>query len=98
MLQRDAIRYAVAAADGPEAGCRVGFVADTRFVDRESVTAPGAKAPAWHEVWTLQTCTKRIEVPVQFIPDATGTTVATGPGTAIRVIPLNTPQEQDISK
>ncbi|MEE3627300.1 hypothetical protein UCD39_25505 [Nitrospirillum sp. BR 11752] len=92
LLQRDAIQQVdqlVKITPGAtEEGCAREYVADTRFVDREALPAPGGKSPPWREVWTLQTCTKRIEVPIRFIPDATGTTITAGPQNAVKVTPL----------
>jgi hypothetical protein len=89
LLQRDAIQQVdqlVKVTPGAtEEGCAREYVADTRFVDRDTAPAPGAKSPPWREVWTLQTCTKRIEVPIRFIPDATGTTITAGPQNAVKV-------------
>ena len=88
-LQHDAARYVAIAAHVPEANCGTAYVADTAFLTRESAPQPGAKDPAWQESWTIITCTHKIEVPIRFIPDATGTTVSTGPNTAIKVTPLS---------
>ncbi|TWB44346.1 hypothetical protein [Nitrospirillum pindoramense] len=92
LLQRDAIQQVdqlVKITPGAtEEGCAREYVADTRFVDREALPTPGGKSPPWREVWTLQTCTKRIEVPIRFIPDATGTTITAGPQNAVKVTPL----------
>ncbi|MEA1676454.1 hypothetical protein [Nitrospirillum sp. BR 11163] len=89
LLQRDAIQQVdqlVKITPGAtEEGCAREYVADTRFVDREATPAPGGKSPPWREVWTLRTCTKQIEVPIRFIPDATGTTITAGPQKAVKV-------------
>jgi hypothetical protein len=87
-LQRDAVRYAVAAVGGPEANCTIGYVADTTFIDHEASAQPGAKAPAWRELWTLTSCTRRSQVPMRFIPDATGTQIVAD-ATGIKKLPLN---------
>ncbi|MBB6250388.1 hypothetical protein [Nitrospirillum iridis] len=92
LLQRDAIgqvdQLLKTAPNTSEPGCAREYVADTRFVDREAAPVAGGKSPPWREVWTLHTCTKRIEVPVRFIPDATGTTIVAGPQNAVTVAPL----------
>ncbi len=92
LLQQDAVRYAVQSLGtvrgGREANCQVGYVADTEFVEQESTVLPGAKGSSWRELWTLASCTQKMLVPIHFIPDATGTTISAGPGTAIRIVPL----------
>ncbi|WP_044564426.1 hypothetical protein [Azospirillum sp. B4] len=92
LLQRDAIplvdQLLKVTPGATEEGCAREYVADTRFVDREAAPAPGGKSPPWREVWTLHTCTRKIEVPIRFIPDATGTTITPGPQTAVKVTAL----------
>lgn len=92
ILQRDAVQFAVQALatvpGGREPNCRVGYVADTEFIEQENATLEGAKGPAWRELWTLASCTQKMLVPIRFIPDATGTTISAGPSSAIRVVPL----------
>ncbi|MGO9801970.1 MAG: hypothetical protein ACLPTM_10095 [Steroidobacteraceae bacterium] len=92
VLQKDAVRYAVqvtaAAPGGREPDCTVGYVADTEYLGEEGETLPGAKGRPWKELWTLQSCTQRALVPMQFIPDATGTSISAGPNTAVRIVPL----------
>jgi len=92
ILQKDAVKFAVQAAatvsGGREANCQIGYVADTEFVERESTTLEGAKGPSWRELWTLVSCTHKLQIPVHFIPDSTGTSISAGPNTAIKVIPL----------
>jgi hypothetical protein len=93
VLQKDAVPYAVQALatvrGGREANCQVGYVADTQFVEQETTTLPGAKGPSWRELWTLESCTQKMLVPMHFIPDATGTSISAGPNTAIQVVPLS---------
>jgi hypothetical protein len=98
VLQKDAVKIVVqAAATTSEArepnACQIGYIANTEFVDEESTRLPGSKGPSWREQWTLVSCTKRIEVPVHFIPDATGTSISAGPNTAVRVFPLDAKHE-----
>jgi hypothetical protein len=92
ILQRDAVKFAVQAAatvpGGREENCQIGYVADTEFIEQESVTLEGAKGPSWRELWTLVSCTHKMQIPVHFIPDSTGTSISAGPNTAIKVIPL----------
>ena len=92
VLQRDAVRYAVqalaAVPGGRERNCTVGYIANTEFLGCEGQALPGAKGPAWKELWTLQSCTQKVLVPMRFIPDSTGTSISAGPNTAIRIVPL----------
>ncbi len=92
VLQKDAVKYAVQALatvpGGREANCKIGYVADTEFVEQENTTLPGAKGPPWRELWTLASCTQKMLMPVHFIPDATGTSISAGPSTAIKIVPL----------
>jgi hypothetical protein len=92
VLQKDAVKYAVAAVatapGGREANCQVGYVANTEYLEQEKETLPGGKEPSWRELWTLASCTQKMLVPMRFIPDATGTTITAGPGTEVKVMPL----------
>jgi hypothetical protein len=92
LLQKDAVQFAAQAAatvpGGREPNCKIGYVADTEFIEQESVTLEGAKGPSWRELWTLVSCTQKMLVPIHFIPDSTGTTISAGPSSAIRVVPL----------
>ena len=93
LLQKDAVKYAVVALatarGGREANCQIGYVANTEYLEQEKETLPGAKEPAWRELWTLASCTQKMIVPMHFIPDSTGTTISAGPGTDIKVVPLS---------
>jgi hypothetical protein len=92
LLQQDAAKYAVQALatvpGGREPNCTVGYVADTEFVGQEGQALPGAKGPAWKELWTLQSCTQKMLVPMRFIPDSTGTSISAGPNKAIQIVPI----------
>ena len=92
VLQRDAVKFAAQALatvpGGREANCKVGYVADTEFIAQEDTVEPGGKGPAWREMWTLASCTQKMLVPMRFIPDATGTSIAAGPDSDIKVLPL----------
>jgi hypothetical protein len=77
------------AAHLPEVNCGTAYVADTAFIKQDNSALPRAKEPPWRESWTIITCTRKIEVPIQFIPDATGTTISVGPNTAIKETPLD---------
>jgi hypothetical protein len=90
ILQQDAVKYAVRAlatvAGGREPNCKVGYVADTQFIEEETQTlAAGAKSAAWKELWTLQSCTQKMLIPMSFVPDSSGTSISAGPNTAIRI-------------
>jgi hypothetical protein len=51
-------------------------VLDTKLVG--AAPAAGTKDP-WNEMWLVQTCGKRLNVPIQFVPDAVGV------GTSIKI-------------
>lgn len=92
LLQQDAVKYAVRAlttvSGGREPNCTVGYVEDTQFLGEEGQALPAAKGPAWKELWTLESCTQQMLIPMRFIPDASGTSISAGPNTAIRIVPL----------
>jgi hypothetical protein len=50
-------------------------VLDTRLVGN----APTANKQPWNEMWTVQTCNRKLNVPIQFVPDAVGE------GTSIKI-------------
>jgi hypothetical protein len=91
-LQKDAVKYAVTALaatpGGREANCPIGYVADTEYLTQDKDVLPGAKGPAWRELWTLASCTQKMLVPMHFIPDTTGTTISAGPNKEIKIVPL----------
>ena len=92
LLQQDAVKYAVQALatvpGGREPNCKVGYIADTQFLGEEGQALPGSKGPAWKELWTLESCTQKMLIPMRFIPDSSGTSITAGPNTAIRIVPL----------
>ena len=92
VLQRDAVKYAVTALStvpgGREPNCTVRYVADTEYLGEEGQPLPGVKASPWKELWTFQSCTQKMLVPIRFIPDPTGTTISAGPNTEIQVVSL----------
>ena len=53
--------------------CTMSYVADTVFENEEAQVRPGARAPAWHETWTIAACNRHETTAVVFAPDATGT-------------------------
>ena len=50
-------------------------VLDTHLVG----SAPSVPKQPWNELWTVGACGKRLNVPIQFVPDAVG------PGTSIHI-------------
>jgi hypothetical protein len=93
VLQKDAAGYAfntanILASSSVE-NCQTPYLADTEFIEQESVVLEGAKGPSWRELWTLVWCTKKMQIPMRFIPDRTGTSITVGPNTAIKVFPLD---------
>lgn len=91
--QSAAIRYAslaVGAVPGArEPSCNISYVADTQFVAEDTGgPQPGARSSPWRERWTLATCTLQLIVPMRFIPDSTGITIAPGSSKDIKVLPL----------
>ncbi|MGE0829087.1 MAG: hypothetical protein AB7O04_07030 [Hyphomonadaceae bacterium] len=56
------------------AGAKVSCTDDARiFVVHSEVTQPPAEVGrAWRERWTYDACEQRVEVPIDFIPDANG--------------------------
>ncbi|HSY65963.1 MAG TPA: hypothetical protein VK829_15300 [Terriglobales bacterium] len=92
VLQKDAVKIVVQALStvpgGREANCAIGYFANTEFLQQEGVTLPGAKEPPWRELWTLQSCTQKMLVPVRSIPDPTGTSISVGPNADIRIVSL----------
>lgn len=77
VLQRDALTYAFIGAGTKVADCKDMEVADTAF-DGFGLSAGDKSAPEtgpWRETWTVAACGKMLAVPMEFIPDATGTTI-----------------------
>lgn len=72
-LQADALRYVRVAAQAAAPGCATPHVRHTRY---DGVTDTARRA--WRETWYVAACGRNVEVPVTFIPDATGTTVTAG--------------------
>jgi hypothetical protein len=83
LLQRDAFRYAAAAAKVPP-NCSTIYVADTAFAGVEGAAnaslPPQRRIPPWKEEWTIAACGQRSAVTLHFVPDATGTNITTSPG------------------
>ncbi len=83
-LQQDSVQYAAAGMGDMPAGCEQGGVVDTAFVGVDGEPA-GTKPPAggvlkpWSELWTLQACSKRVQVTMHFTPDPSGTEIQATP-------------------
>ncbi len=77
VLQRDGLTYAFIGAGTKVPDCKDMEVADTAF--EGFGLSPGEKsAPEngpWRETWTVAACGRMLAVPLEFIPDATGTTI-----------------------
>ena len=78
ILQNYAQSFALKAAGGLPNGCTDAYVANTKFVGYDGPGSAGNIGP-WKEVWTLHLCGPPRRVLMQFIPDATGTTIAAHP-------------------
>ena len=78
-LQKDAVKFAVASAGGPEKNCNVGYVENTELVKLDGAPVAGASSPPWQEVWTLVSCTRRAHVSMRFTPESGGTQIVAGP-------------------
>jgi len=88
-LQRDAFGYAsitarsLAAKQGELASCQQLIVLDTTFSgfgEAINKDVPAGRDPrSWRERWTIKVCGTEVPVNVNFVPDATGTSISTGP-------------------
>jgi hypothetical protein len=77
VLQRDGLTYAFIGAGTKARDCKDMEVADTAF-DGFGLSPGDKTAPEtgpWRETWTIAACGKMLAVPLEFIPDATGTTI-----------------------
>lgn len=84
-LQRDALTYAFIGAGTRAGDCKDMLVTDTAFDG--FAPSPGAGRGAgdgpwqetwretWRETWTVAACGHTFAVPLEFVPDATGTTI-----------------------
>jgi len=77
ILQRDASRYAFAAALLHSPGCKDAFLDDTEIDHNTDPRPPDAQlaGPARLERWSIVACGRSVAVEVQFLPTASGTTV-----------------------
>lgn len=91
LLQRDAseIAFSIVAGHGT-AGCKleVWRIIDTAVAGFSGAPAfdmqPGHNSRPWRENWTVLACNVQVIVPLDFIPDATGTKIAAS-GADVRV-------------
>lgn len=91
LLQKNASQYAFIAATtlaGKDDACKVNYISDTEFVQRESATTGASTSSPWREIWTIVYCNKKITVPLLFKPDASGTQIVSG-GPGGKVMDLN---------
>lgn len=90
ILQKDAGGRAYDAAMRaalPDAACRIKYLADTEFVDRQNSAEDPSKLVSWREKWTIVLCNKKVIVPIRFTPDSTGTAILAG-GSEMKVFDL----------
>ena len=81
-LQRDALRYALIGVHLRAKECSHFDVKDTRFEGHDlpfHTSFPGQdskkQGAPWWETWTLVGCGRTFDVPLLFLPDATGTNI-----------------------
>jgi hypothetical protein len=89
-LQRDGVREAQMGAMGAKnvaRDCKLFDVRNTKFESyglADPATpdpGPGNRFRPWWETWTMIGCGQIVDLPINFVPDATGTTIVVGPGT-----------------
>lgn len=91
LLQRDGILYAklaVEAEPSKPSGCKDIRVVDTAFGAYGPVAPavrPGAEPRSWSESWTVNACGTAAIVAMNFLPNATGTTISAKVDRAARV-------------
>jgi hypothetical protein len=80
-LQRDALPFAMTGASLVVKGCKDFAVTTTRFeafgVPNPPIHDPGPAQPLrpWWETWTMAGCGRKADVPMDFVPDETGTKI-----------------------
>jgi hypothetical protein len=89
LLQRDAMPFARIGAGRVATGCPALEVARAEFehMGRRDGAPPVAAPPgrqAWWETWTLTGCGLAVDVPLEFVPDATGTQITQSGGVRLR--------------
>jgi hypothetical protein len=81
LLQHDAIPYATTGPGLRQTDCKQFIIINTRFegfgLKNPATPDPGegAKLRPWWETWTLAGCGHTFDVPMDFMPDATGTQI-----------------------
>jgi hypothetical protein len=87
LLQRDAFTYANIGATTTARSCRIFVVKNTQF-DAFGLRNPPLPDPGpeqrlrpWRETWTLTGCGRTFDVPLDFVPDQTGTQIIQPGGT-----------------
>ncbi len=81
ILGRDAVSYANLGANLVVKDCRAFDVKNTRFeaygTAKPPMPDPGPGHPhrPWWETWTLTGCGRTVDVPIDFVPDETGTRI-----------------------
>jgi hypothetical protein len=82
-LQQDALSRANAGFESRARDCPTSILTNTRFegfgIKDPPVPDPGPNAGRmrpWWETWTVKGCGKTIDVPLNFVPEATGATVS----------------------
>jgi hypothetical protein len=89
-LQRDALLYALTGAARVAKDCKSFEVKNTRFeaygVPNPPIADPGQDKPLrpWWETWTMIGCDHTIDVPIDFVPDSTGTQIIQPPSAVAR--------------
>ncbi len=90
-LQRDAVKFAdIGARVALNSTCTEFNVRNTRFEAYGTAKpptpdpGPDTKLRPWWETWTMIGCGKIIDVPIDFVPDATGTRIIQPGGAMIR--------------
>jgi hypothetical protein len=80
LLQNDALFHARVAMIGlAPKDCKEITVIDTKFLrygDESPKARPGFETHVWYEEWRVRECGVVGTVPINFIPDATGTTIS----------------------
>ncbi len=76
LLQHDTMRYAFIGFGSRVKDCSSALVVDTRFERFGLAGPPTAEADQpWRETWTVKGCGRTVDVPIEFVPDATGTQI-----------------------
>jgi hypothetical protein len=90
-LQRDAVKFAdIGARVALNSTCTEFNVRNTRFEAYGTAKpptpdpGPDTKLRPWWETWTMIGCGKIVDVPMDFVPDATGTRIIQPGGAMIR--------------